>query len=129
MASDIRIAHEKEGARIAREILGSLGYDAVLIERVAEIIDGHDTRKEAISREDRLVKDADALWRWSLTGASISADWWGETPALYADRIAPMIDVWLGTDEARQIARAEFSETVRVFRVDVLREPIGDPVA
>jgi HD superfamily phosphodiesterase len=128
MASDIRVAHEKEGARIAREILGELGYEAPLIDRVAEIIDGHDTRREALSLEDELVKDADALWRWSLTGASISADWWGETPALYVDRVTPMIDVWLRRDEARRIARAEFAATVATLRPDVLREPAAGPV-
>jgi HD superfamily phosphodiesterase len=122
MASDIRIAHEKEGARVAGEILAGLGYPDDVRARVVEIIDGHDTRKEALSLEDALVKDSDALWRWSTAGVSISAAWWGDTPAQYADRVAPMIDVWLRTNEAREIARAEFGQTVSVLRTDLLRE-------
>jgi HD superfamily phosphodiesterase len=129
MASDIRVAHEKEGARVAREILESLGYDEELVARVVEIVDGHDTREEALSLEDALVKDSDALWRWSITGASISADWWGETLAQYVDRVAPMIDAWLRTDQARAIACAEFAQMQRVLRTDLLREaPAVDAV-
>jgi hypothetical protein len=48
---DVRIQHEKEGARIAREILTELEYDPEIIEHVVTIIDGHDTRKTAMARE------------------------------------------------------------------------------
>src|SRR5512138_1976647 len=71
MESAVRIAHEREGARLAREILDELGYPARLRGRVTEIIDGHDTRANALPREDELVKDADALWRFSVAGIGI----------------------------------------------------------
>jgi hypothetical protein len=49
---------------IAREVLPPLGCGARFIEDVVAIIDGHDTRREARSLEDALVRDADRLWRF-----------------------------------------------------------------
>lgn len=34
-----------------------------IIDRAVAIIDGHDSRREALSLEDAVVKDADKLWR------------------------------------------------------------------
>jgi hypothetical protein len=75
MESDVRIAHEREGARLAREILGGLGYDWALVDEVATISDGHDPRTSARSTNDELVKDADKLQRFSITGVSVACDW------------------------------------------------------
>src|SRR3984957_9681948 len=54
---ELQRAHEIEGARIARGLLECLAVPEVPIEPVIAIIDGHDTRKEAISLEDALMKD------------------------------------------------------------------------
>jgi len=126
MQSDVRFAHEREGARLAREILTGIGYPAAIVERVTEIIDGHDTRPHALSCEDELVKDADALWRFSVAGIGIACDWFGITPGEYADRVAGQIDGRLFTEAARDIARAELAHTRRVLRV---AELAADPVA
>ncbi|HEX3833378.1 MAG TPA: HD domain-containing protein [Solirubrobacteraceae bacterium] len=116
MQSDVRIAHEREGARLAREILVELGYPGEVIDRVVEIIDGHDTRQHALSPEDELVKDADALWRFSVAGIAVACDWFGLTPGEYADRTEPQIDDRLYTETARTIARAELEQTRRILR-------------
>lgn len=116
MESEVRKAHEREGARLAREILTELSYAPALVERVAEIIDGHDTRASALSPEDELVKDADALWRFSVAGIAIACDWFGLTPGAYADRTEPQIEGRLFTATARAIARAELADTRRVLR-------------
>jgi phosphodiesterase/alkaline phosphatase D-like protein len=120
MESEVRRAHEREGARLAREILGELAYDEAVIERVAEIIDGHDTRAHALSPEDELVKDADVLWRFSVAGIGIGCDWFAMTPADYADHTEPQIEDRLFTDAAREIARAELAETRRILRTSEL---------
>ena len=57
--ADVTRRHEIEGARLAGEILGRVGYDRRRTELVQEIVDGHDSRAEALSLEDALVKDAD----------------------------------------------------------------------
>lgn len=61
----LTIQHEKEGARIAREILTEVGLPAADIDEITQIIDGHDTRLTSLSLNDSLVKDADKLWRVS----------------------------------------------------------------
>jgi HD superfamily phosphodiesterase len=124
MEADVRFAHEREGARLAREILGGLDYPEAVIEEVAAIIDGHDTRPHAISRNDELVKDADALWRFSVVGTAIACDWWGETPSAYGDRVTTMLEERLFTDTAREIARAELAETTRLLRFAELADPV-----
>jgi hypothetical protein len=126
MQSDIRKAHEREGARLAREILGELDYDAAIVERVAEIIDGHDTRPHALSAEDELVKDADVLWRFSVAGIGIGCDWFAMTPTEYADHTEPQIEGRLFTDAAREVARSELARTRRVLRT---AELAGEPVS
>jgi HD superfamily phosphodiesterase len=126
MRSDVRIAHEQEGARLAREILAELGYPGEVIDRVVEIIDGHDTRPEALSPEDELVKDADALWRFSVAGIAVACDWFGLTPGEYADRTEPQIEGRLFTETARAIARAELADTRRMLRTGELA---GDRVS
>lgn len=125
MESEVRVAHEREGARLASEILTRLGYEPALVGRVVEIIDGHDTRAVALSREDELVKDADALWRFSVPGIAIACDWFGTTPGGYADRTEPQIDGRLFTETAREIARAELAQSRLLLRT---RELDDEPV-
>jgi hypothetical protein len=64
--------HEKEGARIAREILTEAGIPAVDIDEICEIIDGHDTRLTALSLNDKLVKDSDKVWRVTPHGTDVA---------------------------------------------------------
>jgi hypothetical protein len=115
MESEVRIAHEREGARLAMEILTGLDYPPELITHVVTIIDGHDTRRHALSPEDELVKDADALWRFSVAGIAIACDWFHMTPGEYADRTEPQIEGRLFTEAARDIARAELADSRRVL--------------
>jgi hypothetical protein len=64
--------HEKEGARIAREILTEVGYAEADIDEICEIIDGHDTRLTSLSINDSCVKDADKIWRVSPHGIDVA---------------------------------------------------------
>jgi hypothetical protein len=122
LQADVRIAHEKEGARLAREILAGHGYLAETIESVAAIVDGHDTRPDAISGEDELVKDADKLWRFTPTGVGVACDWFGLTPAAYADDLMARVFGQLFTDAAREMARADLEDTRRLLRLDLLAD-------
>ena len=71
--------HETEGARIAATVLASIGYDPGLTARIVEIIDGHDTRLEALSIDDALVKDADKIWRITPDGLDVVRGWFDLT--------------------------------------------------
>lgn len=76
---DLVRQHEKEGARIATEVLVGLGRDPEIVRRVVEIIDGHDSRLVALSADDAVVKDADKLWRVTPHGIEIVCGWFGLT--------------------------------------------------
>jgi HD superfamily phosphodiesterase len=57
--------HEEAGARIAANVLKEVGYDSAKAAEVLKIIDGHDTRESPLSLNDKIVKDADKLTRYS----------------------------------------------------------------
>jgi hypothetical protein len=91
MQSDVRFLHETESVRLARPVLQDTGWPEAVIAAVAEIIDGHDTRPVARHLNDRLVRDADKLWRFSVTGVSVACDWFKMTPGQYADRLKDQV--------------------------------------
>lgn len=71
------IQHEVEGARIAREILSEANIPEADIDEITDIINGHDTRSEALSLNDALVKDADKVWRVTPHARRVVMDWFG----------------------------------------------------
>ncbi|HEY4534911.1 MAG TPA: HD domain-containing protein [Enteractinococcus sp.] len=76
---DLVLQHEKAGAEIARQILTELEHPAPLVDEIVEIIDGHDSRLEALSLNDAIVKDADKIWRVTPAGLDVIMDWFGLT--------------------------------------------------
>lgn len=110
MQSDVRFLHETEGVRLCRPVLQATGWSEETILAVCEIIDGHDTRPTPHHLNDRLVRDADKLWRFSVTGVSVACDWFKMTPHQYADRLIDQTAV-LETDIGRQWAVAELQAT------------------
>jgi HD superfamily phosphodiesterase len=103
---DLVRQHEVEGARIATEVLGSLGHSPEVIERVVAIIDGHDSRLEALSIDDACVKDADKLWRVTPHGIEIVCGWFGLTRDESLRITSARVQSSLFTDEARAMALA-----------------------
>lgn len=103
---DLVILHEKEGARIASEILDEVGADAQKRQEILDIIDGHDSRLTALSLNDSLVKDADKLWRLTPHGVDTVMDWFGLDRAAAHRLIAGRVHDHLFTDAARTIAEA-----------------------
>ena len=101
---ELQREHEIEGARIARDILDALTIPSISTERVIEIIDGHDTRKHALSLEDALMKDADKLWRFTNHGVATIGGWYGmsaqETLAMLEDFVLPLTDTGKAAAEA-----------------------------
>ena len=64
--------HGREGAVITRRILKSLNYPPPWIERIALLIERHDSGESPECLEERMLKDADQLWRFS------PLDFWNE---------------------------------------------------
>jgi HD superfamily phosphodiesterase len=103
---DLVIQHEKEGARIAAEVLATVGHDPGRTERILQIIDGHDSRRQALFLDDALMKDADKLWRLTPHGVDTVMDWFGLDRAHAHRLIASRVHDHLCTDAARTMARA-----------------------
>jgi HD superfamily phosphodiesterase len=108
--------HEEEGFRLAGGILAALDYEPAKTQEILSIIDGHDSRLEALSLNDKLVKDADKLWRFTLTGIDIDHRRFGLTLAAYLDYMDDKIEAWLFTPEAKEIARTELARARAEFQ-------------
>ena len=104
---EITRRHEIRGAALAAEILSAVGWDPRRITAIADIIDGHDSRAEAVSLEDQLVKDADKLWRYTEAAVRICHQWMELTPERYMEWVSSEIDSWFFTPAARELARRE----------------------
>jgi HD superfamily phosphodiesterase len=102
--------HEVEGARIAAEILLSLGYDEEKTKQIQAIIEGHDSRREPLSFNDALVKDADKLWRFTPTGVNIDHRRFGIDRGPYVEWLGKVIEGWFFTPEAKVMAREALEE-------------------
>ena len=105
--ADLRRQHEKEGARIAGDILNQLNYDPKKAEEIMAIIDGHDSRETPLSLNDKLVKDADKLWRFTREGVEIDHRRFGIAREVYLVWLEKQIDAWMNTPEAKRIARQQ----------------------
>jgi len=119
--AEIRFEHERQGCVIAREVLPPLGYDDEFVRQVCAIIDGHDTRGEAYSLEDALVRDADRLWRFDHAGIALAAGWFRMDPATYSDRLGREIVPELITTAAIAMATAELDRSRALLRTAVIR--------
>jgi HD superfamily phosphodiesterase len=106
-SKELNRKHELEGKNIAKEILETVNYDKYKIEEILEIIVGHDSRLEPISLNDKIVKDADKLWRYSKEGFYIDIDRFEQTIQEGIDMIKSPLEEWFFTDTAREMAREE----------------------
>jgi len=104
---ELNRVHEVEGVKIAQTILEQVNYDHTRAKEILEIIDGHDSRKQALSLNDRLVKDADKLWRFSKLGFWIDIERFEETFDEGITRLKRNIANWFFTDTAIKMAKAE----------------------
>lgn len=101
---ELQLLHEKEGARIASEIMMEHTIAPKIIQRVTQIIDGHDTRKESLSLEDEIVKDADKLWRYTTFGLDLLAQWFGYTHQEQLELLEKWLDTRFYTQSAKHMA-------------------------
>ncbi|MBN1848539.1 MAG: HD domain-containing protein [Deltaproteobacteria bacterium] len=102
--------HETEGAKMADDILSSLGFPRNKIDQITSIINGHDTRLEALSLNDQLVKDADKLWRFTPTGVDIDHKRFGIKRDEYVAYLDTVIEQWMFTPEAKEMAQEALNQ-------------------
>ncbi len=102
--------HEEEGVKIAGDILAKVHYDSEKISEILQIIDGHDSRKKALSLNDQIVKDADKLWRYTKEGFAIDNQRFEETVAQGLNRLRKYLKRWFFTQTAYRIAQDELKK-------------------
>lgn len=105
--------HELEGVQIAKEILEAVEYDREKMAEILEIIEGHDSRKEADSINESIVKDADKLWRFSREGFTIDCHRFHLEPEERVKKKDLDIEKIFFTASAKQIARKEIKERLK----------------
>lgn len=120
LQSDVRYLHESEGVRLSGPILAGLGYSDDFIAGVATIIDGHDTRTFSRSLNDEIVRDADKLWRFTVTGVSVASDWFKLTPGQYCNRLVTDVIPRLHLPESVEMANTDLIRTRQELCCDVI---------
>ena len=113
--SNLQVArlHEVEGAKMARKILEGLHYPPERVSEICRIIRGHDSRKKSLSRSDRIVKDADKLFRYSRKGMAIDVNRFGTRQRDYLGYLERHIEKWFFLSASRQMAREELGQRRR----------------
>jgi len=104
-------SHEVEGVKIAGQILSELKYPEDKIHEILSIIDGHDTRLEALSLNDKIVKDADKLWRMTTTCVNIDCARFGIELFSQLHYLEDRLKDWFFTSAARKMASEALART------------------
>ena len=105
--------HEIEGARIAREILAKLDYDRSCTDEIVRIIQRHDSGKNPQTIEEKLVKDADRLWRVSKIGYYYEMERQNTTHEVRYRFLSQNLGKWFFTKTAKELANRELQERVK----------------
>ncbi len=105
--------HEDEGVTIAKDILEKISYDNKKAEEILRIVGGHDSRKEPISLNDKLVKDADKLFRYTREYADIYAEKFELTHEQMHARHKGKLATWFLTHSGLEMARAELEKRLK----------------
>ena len=110
--------HEEKGALLAEGILEKARYDRTLIDEIVLIIQGHDTRKHALSQNDKIVKDADKLSRFSKKYHAIWPRWRTcAKPYNYIGELKKGIKEWFFLKVSRKIAEKELQYRLQEIKV------------
>lgn len=105
-APEITRIHEVEGVKIAMEILEKVHYDKNKTSEIFQIIDGHDSRSEALSLNDKIVKDADKLSRYNKEVLNAFLNKLQTVDFEYSlHHLRDNIEIWFFTKTAKTIAR------------------------
>lgn len=111
--SNLLRLHEIEGVKIARRILKKVAYDLSKSTQILQIIEGHDSRKNALSMNDKIVKDADRLSRYSRHGFWSAVRTFRIAAEEAHDDLQLLIEKWFFLNDSKEIARNELRDRNR----------------
>ena len=101
--------HEREGARIAAEILDAVGYPAELHAPILAIIAEHDSKQSFDSPEEAIVKDADKLYRYSPEAMVWFREHAAMGPQAYLALLKQFTEGWFLTSLGRRLAAEQLA--------------------
>ena len=101
---DLNRIHEIEGAKIAAKLLQEVSLNHTHKEEICRIIESHDSGQNPITLEEKIVKDADKLFRFSPRGFSIDAKRFNVDLREYWHLLNERRKQWFFTDRAKTIA-------------------------
>lgn len=107
---ELRRVHEVEGAKIAGELLQRVPLNKEDCQEICRIIENHDSGENPLSLEEKLVKDADKLFRFSPEGFAIDAKRFGIDTRKYWEKLHHFRDQWFFTDYGWELAGAELKK-------------------
>ncbi len=110
--SDLSInrIHEVEGAKIAGKLLQEVTLSNEEREEICRIIENHDSGQEPLTLEEKIVKDADKLFRFSPRGFSIDAQRFGLNPRDYWHKLNQFKEDWFFTELGKTFASRELGK-------------------
>lgn len=101
--------HEIEGVKLAQEILLAAGYEPYKTAEILAIIERHDTRLTALSPSDKIVKDADKLYRFDQIGLAIDVERFNIDKNVHVNWLEQQIEPWFFTETGKKLAREEIA--------------------
>jgi len=123
-AAKLNRIHEVEGAIIAQEILEEIGYDHLLIQKITQIIQRHDSGKDSETIEECIVKDADKLWRFSKVGYYHEMERQQLSHEVRYRFLIKNMGNWFFTKTARELAETELQNRVKAIFSNILTSPV-----
>lgn len=108
----IKMEHMKRGARLAGQILSEVDYEPKLIKKIINIIRKHDLNDDCNSVEEKIVRDADKLSRFSKIGFNIDIKRRKCTPLFWYEKLKKNFEKqnYFQTKKAKQIAIEELEK-------------------
>lgn len=111
------IIHEELSALIAELTLKEVGYKKGYIDEIVAMILGHDSRKEPLSLNDKILKDCDKLSRFSKEFSKIWPDWGdGSAAKNLHGKLADGVKNWFFLSESKKIAQMELDQRIQEDR-------------
>lgn len=105
--------HAKASGKIAKKILNKVGYDKKMIDKILNIVGRHDSDKKPSSLDEKIVRDADKLWRFSKKGFAIDCQRFDLSPTELATTKSMDIDQIFCINSSKKIARAEILKRLK----------------
>lgn len=99
--------HELHSLEIAQDILSHHRPDGVDIKAVLEIIDGHDTVREAKDINDAVLKDADKGWRTTPHGMRTISGWYRVPLSEVVEMLETVSNSYMLTEPGRTLAKGQ----------------------